>query len=675
MITSLKIALVTVVMLASAAKINAAEVASEVIDTLDMRLSEVVVTDRARHQVIEPQCLSSEMLQRINSNSVADAVRHLSGVQIKDYGGVGGIKTINIRGMGSQHVGVVYDGLTIDNAQNGQVDLGRLSLDNVDRIELYNGNRSSIFQSAKDFSSSGTIYITTRRPRFSPDKDYNMRMRVRGGSFGLINPDIVAEYRLSPQISMSASAGYTYANGKYKFHISRHAPDGTLLYDTTATRTGSHISAARADVNLYGSTDRGTYSAKVYYYDSSRGIPGAIVNNVFGTRERQWDKSAMVQSSGQWTLNSRYMLRYSAKWAWDYTHFVRDDPRMTPFDNSYYQRQCYGSMTHLYRITRRWDVSLATDLGWNAMNSDMPRFARPRRLTSLTAMSTALTVGPVDMQGSLLLNYIHDNYMGYTTLSRANHDICRLTPSIFLSWRPLSAADWLISAFGKRSFRMPTFNELYFTDVGNRALRPEMATQVNVGSDFTMRFKCPSVSELSLSVNGYYNRVDDKIVAYPAGQQFRWTMMNLGKVDVWGAEGTAQASGAIGNVDYTLRGTYTYEFAVDVTSPTTAYYRNQIPYIPRHSFTVALMPSWQSWELNLAGVYTGARWSSRENIADNHLAPWLVVDASLSRDFNIGSTAWRATLQVNNLTDRHYQVIRNYPMPGRSYMASLTLNL
>ncbi len=675
MITTLKIALITAVMLTAAPRGYAAEGATGAIDTLDKRLNEVVVTDRARHQVVEPQRLSSEMLQRISSNSVADAVRHLSGVQIKDYGGVGGIKSINLRGMGSQHVGVVYDGLTIDNAQNGQVDLGRLSLDNVDRIELYNGNRSSIFQSARDFSSSGTIYITTRRPRFTGDKDYNLRFRLRGGSFGLVNPDVLAECRLAPRLALSASAGYTYANGKYKFHISRRAPDGTLLYDTTATRTGGHISAARADVNLYGSTDRGTYSAKVYYYDSSRGIPGAIVNNVFGTRERQWDRSAMAQSSGQWTLSNRYMLRYSAKWAWDYTHFMRDDPRMTPIDNSYYQRQCYGSLTHLYRITRRWDVSLATDLGWNAMNSDMKRFALPRRITSLNALSTALTAGPVDMQASLLLNYIHDNYMGYTTVSRANHDITRLTPSAFLSWRPVGHVDWLVSTFAKRSFRMPTFNELYFTDVGNRALRPEMATQVNFGSDFSTRLKCPIVDALSLSVNGYYNRIDDKIVAYPAGQQFRWTMMNLGKVNVWGAEASMQMSGAVGSVECTMRATYTYEYAVDVTNSNTVYYRHQIPYIPRHSFTVALMPSWRHWELNLAGVYTGVRWSSRENTADNRLAPWLVIDASLSRDFNIGHTEWSAALQVNNLTDRHYQVIRNYPMPGRSYMASLTLSL
>ena len=58
---------------------------------------------------------------------MADALRFFAGVQLKDYGGVGGIKTVNIRSMGTNHVGVFYDGIQLSNAQNGQVDLGMFS--------------------------------------------------------------------------------------------------------------------------------------------------------------------------------------------------------------------------------------------------------------------------------------------------------------------------------------------------------------------------------------------------------------------------------------------------------------------------------------------------------------------------------------------------------------------
>jgi outer membrane cobalamin receptor len=99
----------------------------------DFRIEEVEVTARAlTKDVIVPQTLKGAQLERLNALNVADALRYFSGVQLKDYGGVGGIKTINVRSMGSQHTAVYYNGVQLGNAQNGQVDLGRFSLDNME---------------------------------------------------------------------------------------------------------------------------------------------------------------------------------------------------------------------------------------------------------------------------------------------------------------------------------------------------------------------------------------------------------------------------------------------------------------------------------------------------------------------------------------------------------------
>ena len=125
-------------------------------------IDEVVVSaKRVQKEVIPVQTMEGPVLQRLTVHSVADALRYFSGVQIKDYGGIGGLKTVNIRAMGTKHVGVFYDGIELGNAQNGTVDLGRFSLDNMEAISLYNGQRSAIFQSAKDFGSAGSIYMYT----------------------------------------------------------------------------------------------------------------------------------------------------------------------------------------------------------------------------------------------------------------------------------------------------------------------------------------------------------------------------------------------------------------------------------------------------------------------------------------------------------------------------------
>ena len=162
---------------------------SEPADTLGHRLQEVTVTaQRKVADVIPVQTLSGEELQRLSSNSVADALRYFSGVQVKDYGGVGGLKTVNVRSMGTNHTGVVYDGVELGNAQNGQIDLGQFSLDNIASISLYNGQKSAILQPAKDFGSAGTIYMQTRVPHFADGETYHARAAVRAGSFDLLNP-------------------------------------------------------------------------------------------------------------------------------------------------------------------------------------------------------------------------------------------------------------------------------------------------------------------------------------------------------------------------------------------------------------------------------------------------------------------------------------------------------
>lgn len=182
------------------------------------QVEEVVVTGHVvRKEVIPVQELSGEQLHKLSSHNVADALRYFSGIQIKDYGGVGGLKTVNIRSMGTNHVGVFYDGIELGNAQNGTVDLGRFSLDNMEAVTLYNGQKSAVFQPAKDFGSSGSIYLQTRTPRFDEGETHHVKATMKTGSFGLANPALLWEQRLSERVSSSLSAEYLYSTGRYKF--------------------------------------------------------------------------------------------------------------------------------------------------------------------------------------------------------------------------------------------------------------------------------------------------------------------------------------------------------------------------------------------------------------------------------------------------------------------------
>lgn len=640
-------------------------------DSIAHELKELVVTaQQPDRDVIPVQTLAGEELHRLNSNSVADALRYFSGVQVKDYGGVGGIKTVNIRSMGTNHTGVVYDGVELGNAQNGQIDLGQFSLDNIEALSLYNGQKSEILQPAKDFGSAGTIYMRTRKPHFEEGETYHARATLRTGSFDLLNPSALVELKLSRSVVASLSAEWVNSSGKYKFRYRRVNPAGELAYDTTAVRQNGDINATRIELNTYGSFRNGSWTAKVYNYNSERGVPGAIVNNVWRRGERIWDTNSFIQ--GRYSgFFGRFSTLNNFKYAFYRTHYVNNDDKQVKIDNLYRQKEVYISSANELMIMDFWRVSAGYDFMWNTLDADMYGFAKPDRFSQFLSLATAYTTPRFKAQGSLLGTFIHDKLKG----QQAPADKKVLSPALFLNFNPLRNDDFSIRAFYKRSFRMPTFNDLYYADMGNSLLSPERVTQYNVGLVFQHDFN-RFLQTLRVTTDVYYNKVKDKIVAYPKGQQFRWTMLNLGLVDIRGIDATFLVTfNPVRELYVTFRGQYTYQRAIDVTNPADNYYRDQIPYIPRHSGAAVANAKWSGWSLNYSWIYVGERYNQQENIRYNYTQPWYTSDVSLSKDFRIGDVSLRGLLEVNNLLSQDYDVILNYPMPKRNFRVTLTVEI
>lgn len=640
-------------------------------DTTINTLREVVITARRKPvNVIPVQTLSGDELNRLNSNSIADALRYFSGVQVKDYGGVGGIKTVNIRSMGTNHTGVVYDGVELGNAQNGQIDLGQFSLDNIEAISLYNGNKSEILQPAKDFGSAGTVYIQTRVPKFEVGETFHARAKVRTGSFDLLNPSALVELRLSQNVNASLSAEWLNSSGKYKFRYRRVNPAGELAYDTTATRENGDINATRLEFNLNGTLPCGSWTFKGYNYNSERGVPGAIVNNVWRRGERIWDTNSFVQGRFEQYFG-RFSTLNSIKYSHYRTHYVNNDDKQVKIDNLYRQKEFYVSTANEYFITSFWRISASYDLLWNSLDADVYGFARPERISHFASAATAFNLPRFKAQASILGTFIHDSLDG----QQAPDDKSSFTPALFISGQPLRTKDFTLRAFYKRSFRMPTFNDLYYADMGNSQLSPERVTQYNIGTVYDHTGH-GFLSNIRVGVDAYYNKVKDKIVAYPKGQQFRWTMLNLGVVDIKGVDISALATlNPTTNLYLTARVQYTYQRAIDVTNPADNYYRDQIPYIPCHSGSAVVNISWRDWALNYSWIYVGERYNQQENIRYNYTQPWYTSDVSLSKDFRFGATTLRALIEINNLLSQDYDVILNYPMPKRNYRFTLSLEI
>lgn len=631
-------------------------------------IQEVVVTSRLiSRETIPSQTLGGEELKKLNSLSVADALRYFSGLQLKDYGGVGGIKTVNIRSTGTNHLGIFYDGIELGNAQNGQIDLGQFSLDNMEEISLYNGQRSAIFQPASDFGNAGSVYIRTKAPRFMMGRRYNLLVRAKYGSSDTFRFSSLWEQKLSDHISSSLSTGVLTSSGRYKFRYRRVTEDNTVAYDTTAVRHNGDIWAFRIEENVRGGIADGYWNVKAYTYHSERGIPGAIVNNVWRRGERQWDHNTFGQAVFQKSFGDKFSTKALAKYAYYVTRYVNNDETQIHVDNTYRQQEMYFSTSNVYEILSKWSVSMSYDFKWNKLNANMVDFAFPHRYSNFVSLATALTLSRIQAQASLVEQVVKDHVKyGASSSSRST-----LTPAFFVNVYPFESKLLAVRAFAKKSFRMPTFNDLYYADMGNSKLNPESALQYDLGFVLNKDWKQGIVDHFRLQVDGYYNTVHDKIVAYPKGQQFRWTMLNLGKVHIKGVDAMAEV-GLEPAKDWkvTARLQYTYQDARDVTDPNTSYYKDQIPYIPWHSGSAILGLSWREWDLSYSFIYSGERYSQQENILYNHLQPWYTHDMSVAYH----ARRWSARLDVNNIFSQDYDVILNYPMPKRNYMLTLEYN-
>ena len=641
-------------------------------------LTEVVATAKEQKEIISAQKLSGQELDALNSFSVADAIRYFSGVQLKDYGGVGGLKTINIRSMGTNQVGVFYNGIQLGNAQNGQVDLGKFSMDNIEEISLYNGQRSKIFQSARDFGSASSIYIQPRKPHFVGNKNTNIKANIKFGSFDLINPSLLMEYKINNNISLSFNGEWINASGKYKVHYRRVLPKSKIIaYDTVAIRQNGDINAVRLEAALYGTLEKGTWNVNFYNYSSDRGVPGAVINNKWKRGERMQDINSFVQGNMKLAISDRWNTLLNIKYASDYTHFENFDYTLYPTNNKFRQKEFYIATANLFYLTDFWDVSFSYDFQYNTLDADFQRmdnydiFAYPRRTSHWLSLATSLDLNRLKIQASLLGTLIHETVRKYN----APDDKHVMTPAVFVSYRLLPNEDLRLNAFAKKIFRVATFNEMYYVEMISSNIKPEYATQYDLGLKYTKRPRYSIVKNIDAQIDVYYNLVEDKIICTPKSPLFKWTTYNLGLVKIKGLDVSVGNMFRMGNVFLQTKLQYTYQEARNYTDPGDTFYGHQIPYIPWHSGTVIASALYKDWTLNYSFIYTGERYSQSDNIVYNHVQPWYTHDVSLVKKFRIKDMNFKATLEVNNLFDQDYEVIFNYPMPKRNYRFSLVVEL
>ena len=269
---------------------------------------------------------------------------------------------------------------------------------------------------------------------------------MKAGSFGVVDPSVLWEQKLSDHVSSSISAEYLHATGKYKFRYRRVLHDGTTAWDTTATRQNGDIESFRVEGGLFGRMTEGVWNAKLYYYTSNKGIPGAIVNNVWKTSQRQWDRNFFAQGNVKKTWG-KYELMVNAKFARDYLHYLDPDTTSLYINNEFTQCETYLSVANHYSLTSSWDVALSADYQYNTLDADLANFVHPKRHTMMWVAATTYEWWRLRVMACLLGTHVFDRSRN----EKVSHESCtgKLTPAVFLSLHPLKSKELSVRAFYK----------------------------------------------------------------------------------------------------------------------------------------------------------------------------------------------------------------------------------
>lgn len=549
-----------------------------------------------------------------NSFTVSEVLLQSSGFQVGDNGGLSGLKTVSLRGLGSAHTAIYIDGVRVGNVQSGQNDLGMIGTENLGNVVV-------------DYAQN-TVSFNTARPEFAGSPVAGA-VRLDGGSFGTWLPSARLNFRLSENLSLSANAAGVFSKGDFAY--------GDGLF-----RENNDISQIRAGLDLFGIMEGGDYHVKAYYNDVDRGTPGSTS---WPSEDRQQDKNTFIQGVLRKNFSPLYTLLLSGKASYDDLFYAS-----AWGDSNYGQTEFQLNSAHDFQIRNWWKVSLAADLQWDGLKSSNYNASR---LTAFSALATSFRTGR--FAADLALEYSGAFDSGYL-------DRNAVSPSANLRYKLIDGLDVL--AFGRRAYRVPTFNELYYVGYGNPELRPEDAWLTDIGVDFNRTVAQGWI--LKAKVDGFCNLLTDKITSAPTAEDPNiWLPYNVGKVRSLGLDA---AAGFVheGEWQYSFDARYTFQSATDRT-PDSYSYGQQLAYIARHTAVLAGNVSWKGWALAPVWQIRAGRTDSMGELPD-----WNTADVTLAKTLHM-KKAGSLTLKVSakNIGDCRYEISGGYPMPGRSVIGGI----
>ena len=626
-------------------------------ESIPVWMSGTVVTASRRYEPwtsvsASVRTLGKDQLTQRGVSELGEALEGVAGTFLRDYGGDNSLQTVSIRGSTTEQVLILLNGRRLTSPQNNLVNLSQIPLEAVERVEVLRGGASAMYGAD---ALGGVVNIITRNLARGTGTD--LECAFGAGSWG--------KRRMNAAVVLRREPGFL------RFSGALGGSEGDFDYRDGDGEARKRENNAYSEQDYYlggglGFPGGGEITLSCMYHDSDTGFPGMA--NQPSPSAHQWDRNLHADCSLAYPLHpgGASLAKLFAS--------LRDqrylDPDGFPPADSRHDDLLAGFHGE-YTLVPTGNVSLTGGLGaeWDRLKSynydgagDLlveSSIGRVRRLSANLSLRGEYSRALSDRYGvNIVGTGRYDEFSDFGSV---------LTPQFgFNVSRETGAATVSVNGNVSRSFRAPTFNELFWPEDsfarGNPDLIPERGVTVDGSLKASVFDPIPLEGECSL----FRNEITDLIQWKPGGSDGKWAPYNVARVRITGIETSVCLGLPALGIDF--EPAYSYLIPVNLAGDGEVHGKDLI-YRPRHQ--AAARAGWRRGGLALLLDY---RWTGRRFVTEantKELDPCQTLDGAVNLSFTACGADLRGKLSCRNIFDASYESVRGYPMPLRSFEISI----
>lgn len=589
--------------------------------------------------------LPQEFLRQTGAYQVSDALAYAPGVFIKNYGGLGGLKTISLRGTSAAHTTVLLDGVRVNSSQSGVVDLSVFPAGMVEGIDVVRGGESALFGAS---ALGGTVNIRT----MAVPHTTQIRAYSQYGSFGSVGIGGSARFWID-STNVFLGGERQASSGDYPF------PFNEFGSTRTVRRSNGDFSSTSGMAGISGGVLGWQWRVQMVGRSTERGTPGAVVQgSIEEEQARLAERDVLAILRAERAVSPEVSV--SAVLTGKYNSFRYRDPKAALFgangiDETFTARDA-GAMGRVQIVQWGQLHELQAEMGYAELHGRMLQPEAGELVLRKTASFSGRVERVVQWNGDDVIVQGALRVDSYSDAGTA------LSPVVACSWHSTTLPLALLAHWGY-NFRPPSFNELYYLNFGTAGLKPERSHSATVGAQWN------ASSTWGADLHAFFIDTRNKIVALPVSPA-TWSARTIPGVQTRGIELAVRY--AIADTLMHCTAAYTLQTSVNSTG-NAATDGKELAYVPHSVFSgMASVRAWGA-EMGLQLQYIGTRYSLDGASPHALLPAFATVAGFIGSSFVVGGIHVRLQARCDNMLNQYYSVVRNYPMPGRMWQGSIEL--